>query len=89
MIEIQERDVKIKCKKFRKIGQSTGTLLKKNGEKLLIILNKNKINSFVRKFGVNNNIELNFNEETLNVKIIGTFRNVYTREIDNIDFKEI
>ncbi len=88
MIEINLRDVNIKCKKLRKEGIITGTLKRINGEIIPISLKGNKIDSYILNNGFNEDLNVVLNGEEIVTKIYRVQKNLLIHNIDNIDIWE-
>ncbi|GAB6169630.1 hypothetical protein JCM1393_20900 [Clostridium carnis] len=89
MLEARLRDVKTRGRSLRNAGYTTGTLKRKNGEVQLISVLGYKLETYLLRNGLNSNMEINFNGETLNTKIFSVQRDVIKHNVINLDLIEI
>lgn len=82
------RDTSIKCKKIRKNNLATGTL-KRSTSVIPISIKGTDIDKYILEYGFNKIMDVEFGEEKLRVKIIGTKKDVLLHNIINIDFQEL
>mgnify|MGYP003547691780 CR=1 FL=1 len=69
MLEAKVRDVNKKGKTLRNSGLVTGTVKRKNGEIIPISMIGFKLETYIKRNGLNTNIPLTFDNEELKVRI--------------------
>lgn len=89
MLDVNVRDVKVKCRKFRNNGLTTGTLKRKNGEIIPISMVIHKLETYLNRNGFNPLMEVNFEGEVINTKIKSTEKHITKHNIVNIDLVEL
>lgn len=89
MLEAEIRDVNKKGKILRNSGLVTGSIKRKSGEVIHISIVGFKLETYIKRNGLNKHIPINFNNEELNVKIDRLQRNSISHNIMNIDTTEI
>ena len=89
MLEAKVRDVNKKGKTLRNSGLVTGTVKRKSGEIIPISMIGFKLETYIKRNGLNTNIPLTFDNEELKVRIDRLQRNVLSHNIINIDTFEV
>lgn len=89
MVEVKIRDVNKKGRTFRNLGLVTGSIKRKSGEIVPISTVGFKLETYIKRNGLDGKISLAFDNEELNVKIYRVQRNTLTHEISNIDLIEV
>ncbi|MGL5380839.1 hypothetical protein [Clostridium sp.] len=89
MLEAILRDVKVKGKKIRNSGYTTGLLKKKSGEVVYISIPSYKLDTYVSRYGAKDEIELNLIGERVVSKVSVLKRDVLSHNIMNIELLEV
>ena len=85
-MKLELRDVKIKCKKFRRNNMATGSL-KKDGEIIPVLIKGSDIDQYRVAVGFKKNISLKFEGNDILVKVLKVERHPVNHNITNIDFE--
>lgn len=89
MLEAILRDVKVKGKKIRNSGYTTGLLKKKNGDVVYISIPSYKLDTYVSRYGAKDEIKLNLNGESILSRVSVLKRDVLIHNIMNIELLEV
>ncbi|MGL4991468.1 MAG: hypothetical protein ACRC57_09980 [Sarcina sp.] len=87
-MKLELRDVRIKCKKLRRENNTTGTL-RKDGKIIPVQLKGSDIDKYIKKYGAYNNINIEFEDSQITVKINNVEKDLINHNIINIDFEAI
>ena len=89
MLDVSFRDVKIKCRKLRNKGLTTGTLKTKNGEIIPISMVIYKVDAYLNENGFKPILQINFQGKILNTKIKYAQKHLTKHNVINIDLVEV
>ncbi|MBS5925643.1 MAG: hypothetical protein KIC66_00970 [Clostridium sp.] len=88
MLDALMRDTKIKPKKLRREGYTTGTLRRKNGEIIPVTLTGRAVDSYLAIHGDHSCMDIRLGDEEINTEIINVYRDVLIHNTIDIDLKE-
>lgn len=88
MLDALMRDTKIKPKKLRREGYTTGTLRRKNGEIIPVTLTGRVVDSYLAIHGDHSCMDIRLGDEEINTEIINVYRDVLIHNTIDIDLKE-
>ncbi|MBS5986796.1 hypothetical protein [Clostridium paraputrificum] len=88
MLDALMRDTKIKPKKLRREGYTTGTLRRKNGEIIPVTLTGRVVDSYLAIHGDHSCMYIRLGDEEINTEIINVYRDVLIHNTIDIDLKE-
>lgn len=89
MLEAKLRDIRKKGRTLRRLGQVTGTIRRKNGDIIPISMVMHKLETYVSRYGLGSKFDINFENETIKVKIDRVQRNILLHNIINVDVVEL
>lgn len=89
MLDIVLRDTKIKCRKFRNKGMTTGTLKRKNGEIIPISMIIYKVDAYLNRYGFESLLDISFEGEIIKTKIKYAQKHIINHNVINIDLIEV
>lgn len=87
-MKLELRDVNIKCKKLRRDNKATGTL-RKDDKIIPIQLKGSDVDKYIKKYGAYNNINIEFEDIQIVVKINNVEKDLINHNIINIDFEAV
>lgn len=88
MLDALMRDTKIKPKKLRREGYATGTVRRKNGDVIPVILTGRVVDSYLAIHGDHSWMDIKLGDEEINTEIINVYRDVLMHNTIDIDLKE-
>lgn len=89
MFEVKRRDAKVKTRKFRNVGEATGTLKRLNGEIIPIALCSKDFDKLLNNTNNCRYMILNFEGEEVNTWIKETVKHLTLHNTINVDFLEV
>lgn len=89
IIDAMERDVKVKCRKFKNAGRSIGTVEKNDGTQIPISFKRSDIIKVIRQFGEEGKVTLNLEGKEIKVQMTSVYRDLVQLFPHHIEFKEI
>ncbi|MBU5453907.1 hypothetical protein [Caproiciproducens sp. MSJ-32] len=89
MLEAKLRDIRKKGRTLRRLGQVTGTIRRKNGDIIPISMVMHKLETYVSRYGLGSKFDINFENETIKVKIDRVQRDILLHNIINVDVVEL
>lgn len=89
MLQVNKRDVNVKCRKFRNSGEATGVINRKNGENISISLKISDLDKFLAKNGDHSNLVVDLEGEIIKTFITEVQRDLLIHNAININLREL
>lgn len=89
ILNFYTRDAKIKTRKLRNSGLSTGTLKLKSGEIIPVSVSNHDLNTYYGRYGLKENMLIKFNGDDITVNVKETLKHLINHDIINIDLFEV